>query len=128
MLHSSSQCSHCFHELSWLAKLEYLADVFSHLNGLIISLQRKTVSVFKVKDKIRSMIKKTGLWSRRLNHSNYVSFSGLSGIFLVLSELRFPDKVKSDICEYFKASKYDYVSTFLFLSQYAIRLETFCEC
>jgi len=45
-------------DFSWLVKLAYLSDIFSHLNILNINLQGKKVTDFQVEDKIEAMIKK----------------------------------------------------------------------
>jgi len=60
--------SNCNHELSnrfkdevWLSRLAYLADIFSRLNDINISLQGAHTTIFLVHDKVKSFIKKTCL-------------------------------------------------------------------
>jgi hypothetical protein len=64
-------------------KLVNLADVFSFLNGLNLSPQGKSVNVFKDEDKAEEEMKKTDLWSRQLNHSNYVLVGLINRIRIV---------------------------------------------
>uniref|UniRef100_A0A671RCV7 DUF4371 domain-containing protein n=1 Tax=Sinocyclocheilus anshuiensis TaxID=1608454 RepID=A0A671RCV7_9TELE len=43
---------HCLCDFDWLCKLAYLADIFSHLNGLNLALQGTAVTMFHVHNKI----------------------------------------------------------------------------
>ena len=65
-------------DFSWLVKLAYLSDIFSHLNILNINLQGKKVTDFQVEDKIEAMIKKLELRHRRLSNRNYDTFPNLT--------------------------------------------------
>ena len=70
--------SNRLNDFSWLVKLAYLSDIFSHLNILNIYLQGEKVTVFQVEDKIEAMIKKLKLWHRRLSNRNYDTFPNLT--------------------------------------------------
>lgn len=50
LMHHSDELYDRMHDFQWLAKLAYLADVFSTLNTLTVALQGKTVTVFNVQD------------------------------------------------------------------------------
>ena len=51
-LHPSDEVYDQVHDFQWLAKLAYLAEVFSTLNALNLALQGKTVAVFNVQEKV----------------------------------------------------------------------------
>jgi hypothetical protein len=46
----------------WPQSLAYLADIFSRINELNLSVQCLDMSVFSMKDKIESMTKKLQFW------------------------------------------------------------------
>ncbi|XP_028314934.1 zinc finger BED domain-containing protein 5 [Gouania willdenowi] len=85
-----------FCDFVWLSTLAYLADIFEHLNGLNLSLQGKSVTVFQVQNKIEASIKKFELWDRRVAQNNYESFDSLCD-FLRTEEERIPSVVASSI-------------------------------
>lgn len=66
-----------FCDFEWLCKLAYLANIFSYLNELNLSLQGKAVTMFHVHSKIEATIKKLMLWDRRVAQNNYESFDNL---------------------------------------------------
>ena len=47
----------------FLKRLAYLADIFSALNELNLSLQGVSVTVFNTQDRIEAMIKKLRFWA-----------------------------------------------------------------
>ena len=49
--------------VEWLLKLAYLADSFSKLNEICISLQGKELSIFQAQDKMISVSRKLQFWS-----------------------------------------------------------------
>ena len=84
-----------FNDFSWLARLAYLADIFSHLNELNSSLQGTQVTLFTVQDKIDGTIKKMSIWARRIRKTEFDSFPTLHD-FLSANEETLPDSV-SDV-------------------------------
>ena len=66
-----------FCDFEWLCKLAYLADIFSYLNGLNVSLQGKAVTMFHVHSKVEATIKKLALWDKRVAQNNYECFDNL---------------------------------------------------
>ena len=54
LMHHSDELYYRIHDFQLLAKLAYLADVFSALNTLNVALQGKTVTIFNVQDKIKA--------------------------------------------------------------------------
>lgn len=59
----------------WLAKLAYLADIFSLLNELNISLQGQLKDVFILRSKMDAFQKKILLWQTRLVEDDLQMFS-----------------------------------------------------
>jgi len=54
---------------TWLCKLAYLADIFSLINKLNLSLQGLDSNILRSQDKIAAFKKKLGLWKTRINTS-----------------------------------------------------------
>uniref|UniRef100_A0A8C0IJU4 DUF4371 domain-containing protein n=1 Tax=Chelonoidis abingdonii TaxID=106734 RepID=A0A8C0IJU4_CHEAB len=75
--------SHPFHLAScmennvWLQKLAYLADIFSRINYLNLSLQGLNVTVFNVQERAESLIKKLQFWDSCLETNQTECFSNL---------------------------------------------------
>ncbi|XP_022908280.2 zinc finger BED domain-containing protein 5-like [Onthophagus taurus] len=67
-LNDKFELKKCLHDSTWLSKLAYLADIFSILNGLNLSLQGKDISLFHVQDKVNASIEKLTLWKTRVNN------------------------------------------------------------
>ena len=55
-----------FCDFQWLCKLAYSANIFSYLNGLSLSLQGKTATMFHVRSKIEATIRKLELHDWRV--------------------------------------------------------------
>uniref|UniRef100_A0A671TQ55 Uncharacterized protein n=1 Tax=Sparus aurata TaxID=8175 RepID=A0A671TQ55_SPAAU len=68
------------HDFPRLAKLAYLADVFSALNTLNVALQGKTVTIFNVQDKIKATRMKMELWCGRLDRGEFDKDVGRSTV------------------------------------------------
>lgn len=66
-----------FLDFSWLAEMAYLCDIYGFLNEVNLSFQGTTVNIFKVEDKVEAMIKKIGLWTKRLERGILDSFPTL---------------------------------------------------
>uniref|UniRef100_A0A3P9JCN2 DUF4371 domain-containing protein n=1 Tax=Oryzias latipes TaxID=8090 RepID=A0A3P9JCN2_ORYLA len=74
------------HDFQWLAKLAYLADIFSTLNTLNVALQGKTVTIFNVQDKIKATRLKMESWCGRLDRREFDSFPTLTDFLLAAGE------------------------------------------
>ena len=63
--------SHHWHHISvtqnGLQKLAYLCDIFNLLNELNLSLQGRTITVFKSADKVAAFKAKLELWGQQVN-------------------------------------------------------------
>uniref|UniRef100_A0A3P9LKJ5 DUF4371 domain-containing protein n=1 Tax=Oryzias latipes TaxID=8090 RepID=A0A3P9LKJ5_ORYLA len=81
-LHHSDELYDRMHDFQWLAKLAYLADIFSTLNTLNVALQGKTVTIFNVQDKIKATRLQMELWCGRLDRREFDSFPTLADFLL----------------------------------------------
>ncbi|XP_062297923.1 zinc finger BED domain-containing protein 5-like [Scomber scombrus] len=103
-LNSKFELAHCFNDFEWLAKLAYLADIFSHLNSLNLALQGSAVSVFNVQHKVEATIRKLAQWKKRVDQGNYDSFENMSD-FLTKEETRLPNTVTNAVKEHLEGLK-----------------------
>ena len=71
------------HDDEFVTRLAYLGDVFSRLNELNLGLQGLSTTIFKVWDKIETMIKKLELFSVYVNKDNTQVFPSLYDFFCV---------------------------------------------
>uniref|UniRef100_A0A3P9KG16 BED-type domain-containing protein n=1 Tax=Oryzias latipes TaxID=8090 RepID=A0A3P9KG16_ORYLA len=85
-LHHSDELYDRMHDFQWLAKLAYLADIFSTLNTLNVALQGKTVTIFNVQDKIKATRLKMELWCDRLDRREFDSFPTFADFLLAAGE------------------------------------------
>lgn len=83
-------------EFSWLCKISYLADLFTHLNVLNLKLRGPDTNIFVVEDKIEAMIEKLKLWVNRVERKSYTSLPVLQK-FLTKSEDNLPVEVQDMI-------------------------------
>ena len=63
-----------FQDTDWLAKMCYLADLFSKLNKLNMSLQGKGTSILNLYDKVGGFLKKAELWRRASAQGDFTCF------------------------------------------------------
>jgi hypothetical protein len=79
--------------------LAYLADIFSHLNDLSISLQGSEVTVLDTNEKTAAFQQKPALWKRRVAKDNHANFPTLENVVFsgegVLETV--PDWIRGDI-------------------------------
>lgn len=85
-LHESDAMYDQVHDFEWLAKLAYLADVFSTLNALNLALQGKAVTVFNVQDKIKAARFKIEIWCAHLDRKEFDCFPTLAEFLLTAEE------------------------------------------
>ncbi|XP_041849953.1 zinc finger BED domain-containing protein 5-like [Melanotaenia boesemani] len=85
-LHPSNELHDRMHDFQWLAKLAYLADIFSALNSLNVALQGQTVTIFDVRDKIKATCLKMELWCDRLDRGEFDNFPTLADFLLTAGE------------------------------------------
>ncbi|XP_071053483.1 zinc finger BED domain-containing protein 5-like [Onthophagus taurus] len=91
-LNDKFELKKCLHDSTWLSKLAYLAEIFSILNGLNLSLQGKDISLFHVQDEVNATIEKLKLWKTRVNNGELDSSPSLHE-FVIKSF----DKIDTDV-------------------------------
>ena len=58
----------------WLSRLEYLAEIFAHLNSLNISMQGREENILTSSDKLLAFKKKVAIWKNRAKDGNFKMF------------------------------------------------------
>jgi hypothetical protein len=71
---------HCSADFSRLTNLEHSADILSHVNILNVSLRKGGQSSQFREEKNKSVTKKLGMWSQRLNQSHNKTLSYISDL------------------------------------------------
>lgn len=66
----------------WLSRLDYLADMFSKMNKMSLSLQRKWLMVFVTSDKNWAFKQKSEFWKTCISHCKLDSFLILEGLLM----------------------------------------------
>ncbi|KAF4022008.1 hypothetical protein G4228_013688 [Cervus hanglu yarkandensis] len=67
-----------FFDEEWVAKVAYLSDIFSLLNGLNLSLQGTMTTLFNLYNKIDMLKKKLKMWLKRTQENDYDMFPSFS--------------------------------------------------
>ncbi|CAM4384752.1 unnamed protein product [Lepidochelys kempii] len=99
--------SHPFHLAScmennvWLQSLPDLADIFSRINYLNLSLQGLSITVFNVQEQVESMIKKLQFWESCLENNQTECFSNLHD-FLAEHKLQLDQCTTTNITAHLK--------------------------
>uniref|UniRef100_A0A8C5HGG8 DUF4371 domain-containing protein n=1 Tax=Gouania willdenowi TaxID=441366 RepID=A0A8C5HGG8_GOUWI len=63
-----------FEDAEWVGRLAYLADIFTKLNELNLSLQGKESHILKMYDKIKGFTKKLKLWENKCDDGDVSCF------------------------------------------------------
>ncbi|GBM94469.1 Zinc finger BED domain-containing protein 5 [Araneus ventricosus] len=71
-----------FYESEWLQQLAYLSDIFSEINKLNLGLQNHPITIFKVTDKIESMIKKLNFWKSCIKKTSMTFLRHFTAFYL----------------------------------------------
>ena len=66
----------------FILSLAYLADSFTHLNELNISMQGSGGSIMTASQKLSAFIHKLPVWKRRIENCNFANFPNLDSIFV----------------------------------------------
>uniref|UniRef100_A0A4W2GWJ7 Zinc finger MYM-type containing 6 n=1 Tax=Bos indicus x Bos taurus TaxID=30522 RepID=A0A4W2GWJ7_BOBOX len=67
-----------FFDEEWVAKVAYLSDIFSLINGLNLSLQGTMTTLFNLYNKIDVLKKKLKTWLKRTQENDYDMFPSFS--------------------------------------------------
>ena len=98
--------SNRFDNKDFLLGLVYLADIFSHLSEINLSIQGFGVTVMEASEKIKGFHDKLSLWKRRFETENYSNFSMLEEMLLdirigILQNLL--TSLRIDMCRHLEA-------------------------
>lgn len=93
-----SDLARYFHDEEWVAKLAYLADMFSLINKLNSSLQGTMTTFFSLYNKVEIFKKKLKMWLKRVQENDYDMFP-LFSEFLDSSDVSVRN-IASIICEH----------------------------
>lgn len=75
LVDSKSELSTFFSDEKWLVKLAYLADIFSHLNILNLSLQGPDKNMIYAQDRVNAFVKKLSVWNARVKKEDFENFT-----------------------------------------------------
>jgi len=90
-----------FETQHFILSLAYLADIFSQLNDLNVSIQGSEVTIMDAGEKITAFQKKLALWNRRVTQNNYANFPTLENLLTEegLSEM-VPEWIQGEISKH----------------------------
>uniref|UniRef100_A0A8C3FIZ9 Uncharacterized protein n=1 Tax=Chrysemys picta bellii TaxID=8478 RepID=A0A8C3FIZ9_CHRPI len=91
----------CMENNVWLQSLAYLADIFSRINDLNLSLQGLNITVFNVQERVESLIKKLQFWESCLENNQTECFSNFHD-FLAEHKLQLDQCTKTNIIAHLK--------------------------
>nr|XP_033497741.1 SCAN domain-containing protein 3-like [Epinephelus lanceolatus] len=100
-----------FEDAEWVARLAYLADVFTKLNELNLSLQGKEPHILKMYDKVIGFTKKLKLWEKKCDEGDVSCFPLLDSHLATTDVARGPvvklvqahlSKLCTDFSQYFQ--------------------------
>ena len=58
----------------WLSRLEYLAEIFAHLNSLNTSMQGREENILTSSNKLLAFKKKVAIWKNKAKDGNFEMF------------------------------------------------------
>ena len=80
----------CLKNELWMSKMEYLSEIFGHLNVLISNMQGRNENILTVTDELAAFKKKVAIWKNRLKVDDLdmlpsVSKTCLTEMILIIS-------------------------------------------
>uniref|UniRef100_A0A673H3J0 DUF4371 domain-containing protein n=1 Tax=Sinocyclocheilus rhinocerous TaxID=307959 RepID=A0A673H3J0_9TELE len=105
---NASPLATLFKDNNWIAKLAYLADIFTKLNELNLSLQGRDTTILKLYDRVGGFLKKVALWKRLCAVGDFSCFL-LFDSFVVSENMErdtvktFPDGHLANVISSFKS-------------------------
>jgi len=83
-------CNHLKNEL-WMSKIEYLNEIFGHLNSLNSNMQGRNENILTATDKLVTFKKKIGIWKNRMKKEDLDMFPSVrktcvTEMILIISE------------------------------------------
>jgi hypothetical protein len=83
---------------SWLLRVAYLADIFTELDEVTLSLQVKNVNIFNAKDKILTLSLKLQFWISSIGQNNFDCFPTLNDS-VEENECELDEHIRNDIAD-----------------------------
>ena len=77
-----NELADCFKCQQFILSLAYLADVFTHLNELNISMQGSGGNIMTASEKLSALLYKLPVWKRRVENCNFANFPNLDSTFV----------------------------------------------
>jgi len=87
---------------NWLIRLAYLAEIFSKLNEVNLSLQGKQITVFTANDKIRSFIRKLQFWLGSVESGEFDCFPTLKEFCIDMNIEELPQEIFNDMANHLR--------------------------
>lgn len=94
-----SRLAECISDLAWLHQLAYLADIFTKLNELNLSMQGRSVTVLMTTDKIAAIKLKIEVWIQQANQYKFETFENLND-YLTETSTVVSDVFKENVVEH----------------------------
>ncbi|TKS68835.1 SCAN domain-containing protein 3 [Collichthys lucidus] len=100
-----------FEDDNWVARLGYLADVFTKLNELNLSLQGKDSHILRMYEKVEGFTKKLNMWQKKCEEGDVIHFPLLHAHLVSSAVTRAPaiklveehlSKLSTDFNQYFQ--------------------------
>uniref|UniRef100_K7G4R7 DUF4371 domain-containing protein n=1 Tax=Pelodiscus sinensis TaxID=13735 RepID=K7G4R7_PELSI len=85
----------------WLSRVVYLADIFTKLNEVNLSLQGKNVNIFNAKDKILSLSRKLQFWISSVGRNDLDCLPTLND-FLEENGYKLDEDIRSDNADHLR--------------------------
>ena len=89
-----------FEDINFLLKVAYLADIFSVLNDLNVSIQGNNMDIVEALKKLSTFLKKLPIWIRRVETGGLANFPTLKELVATQGEL--PQALQADIGAHLK--------------------------
>ena len=80
--HQQSPLARHFEDHHFIVRLGYLADIFSLLNDLNISMQGRDMDIIQARGKVVAFMRKLPIWCRRVESGNLANFPNLDNILI----------------------------------------------
>lgn len=87
---------------NWLFRLAYLAEIFSKLNEVNLSLQGKQITVFTANDKIKSFKRKIQFWLSSVESGVFDGFPTLKEVCEEMNTEELPQEIVNDIANHLR--------------------------
>ena len=94
-----SEIADHFENREFILSLAYLADVFTHLNELNVSMQGTAMNMITAREKLSALTKKHPMWIKHIESENFANFPSLDEAASAEEELPIMNEVKEHLQE-----------------------------